>query len=152
MANVTGEVWYERAADLMARKGYTLRQALAELGEEGITAEEAKKIEGRKGFHKTLWAARRRLYQELHDDPRRTKQNAIGRMEFLIIKLCEEGEWEKAVDAQVKQAKLEGWMDAEAQVNVFQGLSDHDYKQIRDELKRKSEIAQASKPVEELAN
>lgn len=123
-------VWYEKAAELMVRQGLHLRQAALEVGT-AITQEETLRIGRTKEFQKVLWAERRKYYQELADNPERTKITALGRLELIIERLLEEGEWEKAAEVQLKSAKIAGWVGPEGNVTVFAGLSDKELQEVK---------------------
>lgn len=130
--------WYERAAEIMVRTGKTLRQAVGDLIEKGeklsITSQECEDLESSKAFIQVLQLTRNRMYKEIADSPLRGKSVAVGQLSFLIDRLMEQKQWDKAGEVILKLAKVEGWVGAEAEVNVFAGLNAKDLKDIRAKL------------------
>lgn len=139
------ESWFERGADIMVREGKTLPQVVSELGLE-ITSTEAANIARTKGFQQALWIARNRYQEELANTPGRGKDQAKGLAVFLVQKLVEEGKWDKAIDALMKLAKLEGWTEPETQVNVFGGLNQQQFDTLKTKLQGLREPARSSTP------
>lgn len=137
------EEWFEKAADLMVREGKTLPQVVSELGLE-ITSGEAANLARTKGFQQALWQARNRYQKELADMPGRGKEQAKGLAVWLVQKLVEEGKYDKAIDALMKLAKLEGWTEPETQVNVFGGLNQQQYDALKSKLQGLREPARSS--------
>ena len=122
--------WFQEAARLMVQKGHNLRQAALEL-EIPLTSADAEKIQRRKTFQSVIWTERQRFFQEIGRDPMRTKEAVLGRQEFLIQKLIESGDYDKAAQANVKLAQMEGWTGADSQVNIFAGLSAKDIEEAK---------------------
>lgn len=129
----------------MVREGKTLPQVVSELGLE-ITSTEAANIARTKGFQQALWIARNRYQEELANTPGRGKDQAKGLAVFLVQKLVEEGKWDKAIDALMKLAKLEGWTEPETQVNVFGGLNQQQFDTLKTKLQGLREPARSSTP------
>jgi len=127
--------WKQRAAEQMARQGMGMRQAAQEQGM-ALTAEEAEGLFRQKVFQRLLWIERNKYYKELASDPNRTKQSAIGLMWLSIQKLAEQGDWDKALEGLLKLAKVEGWVGAEGQTNVFATLSAKDFEEIKKEMQK----------------
>lgn len=122
--------WYADAADRMVREGKSLPQVLSELMV-STTTEEAQAIFKTRKFQTLLWTARHKYHQELAQNPERTKQAALGQMVICIQGLMEKGEWDKAVEAILKLAKVEGWVGAETSVNVFQELKGEQFEELK---------------------
>lgn len=116
------EVWYEKAAEMVVRQGLSLRQAAAELGV-AITSEEAEAISKRKVFQRVLWTKRNEYFNEIANEPGRTKSSALGLLVFLAQKLIEEGNYDKAAEVIYKLMRAEGWVGNENAVNVFANVS-----------------------------
>jgi hypothetical protein len=114
----------------MVQKGHNLRQAALEL-EIPLTSADAEKIQRRKTFQSVIWTERQRFFQEIGRDPMRTKEAVLGRQEFLIQKLIESGDYDKAAQANVKLAQMEGWSGADSQVNIFAGLTAKDIEEAK---------------------
>ncbi len=127
------QVWYQKVAETMVRESKNIRQAASEHGLE-LTSEELSKIEKLKSFQKVLWTERHRFFRELAADPERTKQALIGQMLFLTQKLIDDSEWEKAIEALLKLAKVEGLVGSESQINIFSGLTPQDLKDAKAKL------------------
>lgn len=134
----------------MVRQNMSLRQAAMEL-DIPLTSDECDKILKRKAFQNVLWAERHTFNAELAAQPGRNKTSAIGLMVFLIQKLIDDGEYDKALDGVQKLAKLEGW-DKSAEINIIAGLTAKDLAEAKAELLeivRKSpgkELNSSSKP------
>lgn len=126
--------WFERVAEKIVRESMGFRLAALEIGEE-LTVEEAETLQRRKEFQRVLTAERFKFYRELADDPGRTKQAALGRLEKIIEALLAEGEYDKAAEVQLKAARIAGWLGPESNVNVFATLTEQDFKNVREKLK-----------------
>jgi hypothetical protein len=122
--------WYEEACDRMVREKKKLAQIATEM-QMDMTTEEAFALEHNPMFQKALWAARHKFYQELANNPERSKQSAVGQMIFAIQGLMEKGDWDKAVEAILKLAKLEGWIGADSNVNVFTELRGEQFEELK---------------------
>ena len=127
------EPWHQQVVELMVRYGLSLRLAAQEIGHP-IEAEEAEKLFRRKGFQRLLALERQKFYKEIADDPDRNKRTAIGLLLLALQKLADSGEWDKVTDGVLKLAKLEGWLQPETQVSVFQDISQKDLDAIKVKL------------------
>jgi hypothetical protein len=128
----------QRAAELMVRENKSLFQALQEIPEGAdVRPDEAKALERNKGFQKILWTERHKFYKHLADDPNLTKGALIGRMLVALDKLIERGEFEKAVEATLKLAKVMGFVGTEPTTNVLLGLTQADFDKARKELEQR---------------
>jgi hypothetical protein len=136
------ENWFQRAAEVMVRESKTLAQAVLELEIPDITTREAANIERTKTFQRVLWSERHRFHKELANDPNRNKAAAIGQLQYVIQKLIEENKWDKAAEAILKMAKIEGWVGEQTQVNVFGSLSQDDINKLREEVRKQSDSVQ----------
>ena len=74
----------------------------------------------------------------------RTKEAVLGRQEFLIQKLIESGDYDKAAQANVKLAQMEGWTGADSQVTIFAGLTAKDIEEAKKRLQEISKEASDS--------
>ena len=137
--------WFQEAARLMVQKGHNLRQAALEL-EIPLTSADAEKIQRRKSFQSVIWTERQRFFQEIGRDPMRTKEAVLGRQEFLIQKLIESGDYDKAAQANVKLAQMEGWTGADSQVNIFAGLTAKDIEEAKKFLNEQAKGPTARTP------
>lgn len=137
------EDWFTRVADTMVREQKSIRQAAMEHGI-ACTSEELATIEKRKGFQAALWTARHRYNKELASNPERTKTALLGQMVFLVQKLIEEGEYDKALEGLLKLAKVEGFIGPDQQVNIFGGVTPADLQEARKRIE--SELAGGSAP------
>jgi hypothetical protein len=129
------EVWFQEVAGMMARESsLTLRQAALRLGL-AMSPEEAQLFERRKEFQRILLAEQIKYYDELGSDPRRTKNVLLGQMVYAIQKLLDESAWDKALAGGIQLAKVAGWVGAESEVNIIEGLSQKDLEEVRAKLK-----------------
>lgn len=114
----SAETYYQRIAEKMVREGKTIKQAATELVMP-FTNEELLALESRKGFQRVLWTERNKFYQEIATDPERGKISLLGQMILNVQKLQAEGEWKEALEGLLKIAKVEGYVGADQQVNIF---------------------------------
>lgn len=112
------DTYYARIAEVMIREGKSIQQAAMALLLD-FTPEELALLEHRKTFQRVLWGQRHKFYHELATDPERGKISLIGQMILNIQKLQEEGEAKEAIEGLLKLAKVEGYVGAEQQVNIF---------------------------------
>lgn len=124
------EPWYQRVAEIMVREGRNIRQAADEC-DLRLAPEELISIERNKTFQRVLWTERHRFYNDLAKDPTLCKQSLIGQMMFLIQKLIEEGEYDKALTGGMQLAKVQGFVGPEQQVNIFGGVTPKDLDEAR---------------------
>lgn len=118
----------------MVREDISLFGATQKL-ELGIRPAECDNIVRTKRFQEILREERNKHYKELADDPSRTKRAAVGRLVFIIEQLIEKQQYEKASAAIMQLAKLEGWTDDKASINVFNDLSAKDLEALRSKFK-----------------
>lgn len=125
------EAWNLEAAELMSRNGYSLQEAVGEMGLD-ITSEECDRVVRRKSFNKILWAARHRYSNQLANDPDFKKETIIGKLIALSQRLEDHGEYDKAAEAILKAAKVAGFVGPESTtVSIFGDLSQTDLDSIR---------------------
>lgn len=127
------ETWFNKAARMIVRQSIPLRQACAEL-DLSVTSAEAESIFKSEAFQKTLQIERNVYARELANTPGRDKTSSLGLLVYLVQKLIDEQQWDKAVVALEKLMKAEGWTGADSTVNVFAGLNAKEYKQLMAEL------------------
>jgi hypothetical protein len=137
------EPYFHKVAERMVREGVSFRVAATEEGV-NLTSIEAENIFRTKAFQKVLWEQRHKYAQEVANDPGATKVSAAGMMLIAIQKLLEEAQWDKAIAGIEKLAKLQGWMGIEGQVNVFAGLSEREYEQVKKKLEQRLELTGGS--------
>jgi hypothetical protein len=125
--------WNLEAAELMARNGLSLAQAVSELGIE-ITSDDVSNVLRRRSFTKLLWEARHRYFNELANNPNFKKDTIIGKLVSLAQRLEDQGDYDKAAEAILKAAKVAGFVGPESTVSVFGELSQSDLDQIRKKL------------------
>lgn len=129
--------WNIAAAELMARTGMTLQQAVAELDIQ-LTSLECDAVIRRKSFNRLLWEARHRYFNDLSNNPNFKKDTIIGKLVYLAQRLEDEGAYDKAAEAILKAAKVAGFVGPESTVSVFGELSQADLDQIRKKLEEGS--------------
>jgi hypothetical protein len=134
MPQTNEEQYYQPAAELIAREGLTLAEALTRLSQP-ITKESAAKLFRTKQFQALLRAERLRFYAEVGRNPEWSRKTAIGQLLVCIQELMSAGEYDKAAEVILKATKVEGWLGNETAVTVFNGLSQQQLEQIRSRLK-----------------
>src|SRR5437764_15433965 len=115
MANYRLEDWMMEAADMMARTGCSLSQAVTQMGMVR-SIEECNILLRRATFQRVLWEARHRFFSELGSNPNYKKETAIGKMLSLAEKLEGEGKFDSAAEVVFKVAKMNGWTGTESTV------------------------------------
>src|SRR5256885_17176406 len=105
MSNFRTEDWHLEAADLMARTGCSLSNAVTQLGLIK-SVDECNALLRRATFQRVLWEARHRYFSELGSNPNYKKETAIGKMLSLAEKLEVEGKFDSAAEAVIKVAKM----------------------------------------------
>ncbi len=118
----------------MAREGLSLREAATRL-QVALSSEDVANLFRTKGFQKLLQTERYRFFREIAGDPEWSKRTAIGQMLYANQRLMEQGEYSQVIEGVLKVAKLEGWVGSESTVNVFGGLSQVEFDQMRQQLK-----------------
>ena len=139
MGNFKTEDWHLEAADLMARTGASLSQAVTQLGLIK-SMDECNALWRRSTFQRVLWEARHRFFNEIGTNANFKKETAIGRLLTLAQKLEVEGKFDAAAEVVFKIAKMNGWTGPESTVNVFGDLSQKDIDSIRKKLSKPEEL------------
>lgn len=137
--------WNIAAAEIMARTGMTLVEAVNELGLD-ITSQECDALVRRKSFNRLLWESRHRYFNALATDPNFKKDTVVGKLVSLSQRLEDQGEYDKAAEAILKAAKVAGFVGPESTISVFGELSQADL----DTIKRKVEEGSISAKPERL--
>lgn len=101
----------------------------------GIRNSECENIVRTKRFQEVLRNERNKHYKELADDPSLTRRAAVGRLVFIIEKLIENEQFEKAGAIIMQLAKMENWINDATNVNVFNDLSARDLEALRAKFK-----------------
>lgn len=140
--------WYRKCARKMVREGKAFLHVTDELGLNGIDGPTAKQIQESETFQAVLRQERLKLAKEYADDPELSKNVAIGMMLMAIEKLMMEAQWDKALEGLKKLATLAGWQGTEGNVNVYQGLNQRDF----DELKKRIQDGPGRKAATEAVN
>jgi hypothetical protein len=117
----------------MARTSCSLKQASGDVGHP-LDPDEAERTFRRRDFQDILRSEKNKFFAGIANDPTRSKSVAIGKMEMLIDRLIVAGEYEKAANAIDKLGKLEGWVGADSNVNIFSGLTARDIAEARARL------------------
>lgn len=118
----------------MVLENCSLRKAAEQL-QVSLTPADAQAIERRKAFQRVLWQTRYKHFQELADNPARTKQVLLGQIVYAIDQLFKEGAWRDVIDGGLKLAKIEYNVEDQT-VNVFQGLTQKDLDAIKNRIKK----------------
>ena len=127
------ELWFQKAAELMVRESKSLLQAVNEIGVP-LSAQEAETFARRKAFQRVLWTVRQSFFQEVGSDPTHTKEATVGQMALLAAKLTQDGDYDKAADVLFKVAKMEDWVGAQSNINIFANLTERDLQEIKKTL------------------
>jgi hypothetical protein len=138
------ELWWTEACEIMVRDNLTLRKAAEFLGKNLLPAE-CQQIERRKGFQRVLWTVRYKYFQELADNPNRTKQVLLGQIVYAIDQLFKQGSWRDVIDGGLKLAKIEYNVE-DTSVNIFQGLTQKDFDEIKNRVKKLASPNEPPKP------
>ncbi len=108
MGNFKTEDWHLEAADLMARTGASLSQAVTQLGLIK-SMDECNALWRRSTFQRVLWEARHRFFNEIGTNPNFKKETAIGRLLTLAQKLEVEGKFDAAAEVVFKIKRIYHW-------------------------------------------
>jgi hypothetical protein len=130
------EPYFQRLAEYMARQDKDIWVAATEL-ELGLTSEECVRVTKNKLFQKMLRTERTKIYNDLARDPERGKDTLVGKAIFAIEKLFDNEQWDKALTGILSLAKIEGYVGADTNVNLFSGLSTQDMAALKERLKKK---------------
>jgi hypothetical protein len=128
------EHWYEKAADAIIREGKTLFAYSNEV-DLGLTSRECENVLKTKKFQETLRVRRNIYHKEIAADTSFTRSAAKGQLMVAITKLMENGLYDKAANAIMQLAKLEGWTSDGTSINVFNELTQADLVKLRDKFK-----------------
>lgn len=109
-------------ARLMVQNQLSFVQAVKEL-KLALEGYECDVLQKRADWKKTLREAKNAFHADVANTPGRNKSSAIGMMQVAIENLMAEGEYDKAVSAIEKLAKLEGWVGSDSNINIFAGLT-----------------------------
>lgn len=131
------EHWYDKAARIMVSKGVNLFAATQEL-DLGIRSSECESIVHSKEFQAALRAERNRFYKEIASDPARSRNTAVGQLLFAIERMIETESYDKAANAIIQLAKIEGWTNDNAGANLFFDLSGKDLAALKNKVKAQS--------------
>lgn len=131
------EPFFQRLAELMVREEKDVWVAATELNL-GLTSDECRALSKNKGFQRALRAERLKLYNELANDPNRSKSTLIGQAIQCIDKLMDSAP-DKALAGIITLAKIEGWVGADTNVNVFAGLTTNEMEALKAKLKRRAD-------------
>lgn len=130
--------WHLQVAEIMAREGYTIQEALTKL-KVACGSEEARNTFRSKSFQHLLRQERNRFFREIGTDSEWAKKTAIGKLLACAEALYTRGEYDKAAEVILKACKVEGWVGEAVNVNVFAGMTGRDLDQIREKLAEKAQ-------------
>src|SRR5438128_2091630 len=117
----------------MAQNNMSFKQAVNELGL-GWEPHECELISKRKEFKQVLRTEKNTLYGDVANMPGRTKSTAVGMLLVSLENLLEQGEFDKVISGVEKLARLEGWLGADSNINVFAGLTSRDIAEQKQKL------------------
>lgn len=132
------KVWMTQVAELMARDGMGFREATIEL-HLPLTPGECDAVKNRGEFQELLLREQHKFRENLANMPERSKASAIGLALLSLEKLFQAGEWREVIAGTEKLGKMEGWIGAETNINVFSGLSHRDLEEAKERIKAKIE-------------
>ena len=127
--------WYEKAAKAIVREGVTLFQWTNKYNK-GLRTSECDAIAKTQEFRTALRNARNLYYKELSTDPTRSRNTAIGQLLFVVEKLIEGEQYDKATAALAQLFRAEGWTSDAANVNIFQDMNAKDIEGLRKKLRK----------------
>lgn len=133
------EDWFSPIAEIMVRQGCSFREAAEQIGKI-LIPEEARGYLNKKAFQAVLWQARWKYFEDLGSNPNRTKAVLLGQMVHGVQKLLDDGDFDKAVDAAAKLAKVE-YGGADTQVNVLGNLNQDDIERLRAKIQKLKDIS-----------
>jgi len=133
----------------MARNDISLKQAVVELQRE-LAPEECERLARRDDFKQILQQEKNRYRSEVANSPDRTKATKIGILQLAVEKLLAEGEWEKAAKITMEQAKLEGELNADSNINIFAGLTAKDIASEREKVLKQIEADRSDRDTPEI--
>lgn len=131
------EHWFEKAADAIVREGKSLFQYTNE-ADLGLTSRECENTLRTKAFQEVLRTRRNIYYKEIAQDPSLSRAAVKGQLVLAINKMLEKEQFDKAANAIMQLAKLEGWTSDGTNVNVFNELTAKDITALRDKFRATS--------------
>lgn len=134
MSQKPTEHWYEKAADAIVREGKSLFQ-FANESDLGLTSRECENVLRTKAFQEVLRNRRNLYYKEIAQDPSLSRAAVKGQLVLAITKMLEKEQYDKAANAIMQLAKLEGWTSDGTNVNVFNDLTHKDLLALKDKFK-----------------
>lgn len=114
----------------MVREGKTMFQYSNEK-DLGLTPKECENVLRTQHFMEILRVRRNVYYKELANDPSLSRSAVKGKLVFVLDRMIEAGQWDKAANCAMQLAKLEGWTSDGTNVNVFQDLTQKDIEKLR---------------------
>ncbi len=124
----------------MVRNNRTLFQYANEANL-GLTTRECENIVRTKEFMAVMRVERNRFYKELANDPTRSRSTAVGQLLFIVQKLIEAEQYDKAGASLSQLFKVEGWTNDQTQLNIFNDLNSKDIDSLRRKLQGKVDSA-----------
>lgn len=124
------EHWYEKACDAIVREGKSLF-AYSNEADLGLTNRECGNILQTKAFQEVLRTRRNIYYKEIANDSSLSRAAVKGQLVLAITKMLEKEQYDKAANAIMQLAKLEGWTSDGTNVNVFNELTARDLAELR---------------------
>ncbi len=129
------EPWYQKAAERMARENKSLFVVSNEL-DLGMTAKQCIDLEKTKDFAACYRGERLKYYKELASDPQRSKETLVGQMLVCADELFKKDAPDKAARVLMDLAKIQGYMDASTNLNIFGSLTASDLEATKARLKK----------------
>lgn len=133
----SSEWWFEKAADAIIREGKTLFLFSNE-NDLGLTSRECENTLRTKAFQEVLRQRRNLYYKEIAMDSSLSRAAVKGQLVLAINKLLEKEQFDKAANAIMQLAKLEGWTSDGTNVNIFEGLTQKDLANLREKFQKTS--------------
>lgn len=124
------EWWYEGCADAMIREGKNMFLYSNEKNL-GLTSKECENVLRTKMFQEVLRTRRNIYYKEIANDPSLSRAAVKGQLVLAINKMLERELYDKAANAIMQLAKLEGWTSDGTNVNVFSDFTAKDFETMR---------------------
>lgn len=118
----------------MVREGKTLF-AFSNEKNLGLTSRECENTQKTKAFQEVLRTRRNVYYKEIANDSSLSRAAVKGQLVLAISKMMENGQYDKAANAIMQLAKLEGWTSDGTNVNVFADLTSADLAKLREKFK-----------------
>lgn len=97
----------------------------------GLTQRECENTLRTKTFQEVLRTRRNVYYKEIANDPSLSRAAVKGQLVLAINKMLEKEQFDKAANAIMQLAKLEGWTSDGTNVNVFNDLTAKDFTELR---------------------